>query len=56
MNKDTLEIVKKWCTKKAGFQCCYNERLEMIFSAHIIEGEICGWDLEGKCVILSEKI
>eukprot|EP00111_Clytia_hemisphaerica_P007171 TCONS_00020849-protein len=46
LDKKSLETVKKWCTEKTGFDYCYNERLEMIFSAHL-GGEIIGWDLQG---------
>ena len=46
IDKNSLEIIKKWCTEKKGFDCCYNERLEMIFSAYS-GGEIIAWDLEG---------
>uniref|UniRef100_A0A7M5XDG4 Uncharacterized protein n=1 Tax=Clytia hemisphaerica TaxID=252671 RepID=A0A7M5XDG4_9CNID len=46
LDKSSFGIVKKWCTEKPGFDYCYNERLEMIFSAHL-GGEIIGWDLQG---------
>ncbi|XP_066927272.1 telomerase protein component 1-like [Clytia hemisphaerica] len=46
LDKNSLKIVKKWCTEKPGFDCCYNERLNMIFSAHL-GGDIIGWDLQG---------
>ena len=46
LDKNSLEIVKKWCTQKPGFDWCYHERLEIIFSAHV-GGEIIAWDLKG---------
>ena len=48
VDRDSLEIVKKWCTEKPAVDCCYNKRLEMIFSAHPNTMEIIGWDLQGK--------
>ena len=55
LDKNSSEIVKKWCTEKPGFDYCYNERLEMIFSAHL-EGEIIGWDLQGIIYFVQRRL